>query len=216
MSTTLPENLQFTSRRGGINTNEQLQASFTVPPIGETVTLQVTDYRLFPIGAFVLIVGAGWFMITASTYTNTITVRNMGSNGNAAEGTLINSTARMVVSMPPTQFLAIPDQGWGAIISSVSIPTGSYELSLGSFTIAAAFLGLWNGELELQFSFDNGTGIGTIDGNLFCAPAAPAAYAGNTAGAAYDLSIEILATSYATVDLAGDLHIIAIKSVANV
>jgi hypothetical protein len=73
----------------GINAFSTLDAQFTMPAIGDSVTVTLVESRWVGIGQTLYVQGAGYMLVTGKPATNQVTVQNPGYSGNAAGGSII-------------------------------------------------------------------------------------------------------------------------------
>ena len=68
---------------------EALVAAFTVPAIGGSGVIEVCNSAQYAIGAYVWIIGSGFFEVIGRPNTQTLTIQNNGTVGNAVPTTVI-------------------------------------------------------------------------------------------------------------------------------
>ena len=86
---------------------EALAATFTIPAIAGSAVVTVCSSAQYGIGAYIWLDGAGFFEITGRPNTQTITVLNNGTPGNAAPATVIAIDAPFVQCAPPYELPAV-------------------------------------------------------------------------------------------------------------
>lgn len=84
----------------GINSYANTTNTFSVPSIGQSVTVSLTNTAWIVSGQYLYIEGAGSFYCSSKT-SSTVTIQNMGSPDNSISGTTISSGSLVTTSGPP-------------------------------------------------------------------------------------------------------------------
>lgn len=109
---------------------ENLQSSFTMPAIGDQVTLKVEDSGRYAIGASVWINGIGFLDIVGISDSTTLYLQNNGAEGNEIQGTSVPIGSVFSFSPPrPVQVVAsfyLTD----TLAQAFTVPSGTANGSL--------------------------------------------------------------------------------------
>lgn len=130
----------------GVNAYTLTTADFTVPNIGDSVTLQVGNSTWATIGQNVFVEGAGTFKITAKPGASSMTVQYLNYGGNTHAGETITAGAQVSPSgtQPDSTLLpAISDYhvGGSQVLtnSSVQLLSSSIVLAAKTYLLMATF-----------------------------------------------------------------------------
>lgn len=79
----------------GVSAFSTVTASWTVPAIGASVALTVSDSTWMSVGQVVFIVDAGYYEVQSKADSTHVTVKNLGYTGNAAAAASIGATKQI-------------------------------------------------------------------------------------------------------------------------
>ena len=79
----------------GVDAFSTVTASWTVPSVGASVALTVSDSTWMSVGQVVFIVDAGYYEVQSKADSTHVTVKNLGYTGNAAPAAAIGATKQV-------------------------------------------------------------------------------------------------------------------------
>jgi hypothetical protein len=86
---------------------ESIGSDFGVPSVGGTGTLVVCNSNHYGIGAWVYLVGAGYFQILGRMGITGLVVQNLGTIGNVVPGTVISQGSVVIQKSPLSGYVPV-------------------------------------------------------------------------------------------------------------
>lgn len=137
-SVTPPVNIPGTEGQTAISTTT---ASFVIPAVGDSVTIDVTDTSWMAVDGNVWIGGANWLLTGINSLTS-ITIKNLGVSGDTAVGATVASGAIVLPGLGNLDFpLAIANGGTGG----ATVAAARSALGLGAAALLADPIPIANG-----------------------------------------------------------------------
>lgn len=132
-----PEGADGNDGAPGVNAFTITTADFTVPNIGDSVTLQVGNSTWATIGQNVFIAGAGAFQITSKPGAGSMTVNYLNYNGNTHAGETVSAGAQISPSGTQPGSSLLPAVTFYALGGSQALSTSSAQLLSSNIALSA-------------------------------------------------------------------------------